>query len=690
MKYLYIILTVIIFGSQSIIAQTFPETFNYQAVARNDDGTVVANSEIVVEVTILQGDNCDNGGTCNTIWQELHYPTTSDFGLFSINIGEGQTTFNGSATDFASIDWTDFTSGSYYLKLRVDFGASGYVNGLIDVGTVKLQSVPYSFSSENAQDLVRTNGKVPISINELLDVNSSTIANNDVLAWNGFEWTNTAITQGGAIAMADITDVSFSALSGNQVLTFDGTSTWSNSTLSTSFLSDFNTAGATSGQAIIYDGTNWVNTSLSVNNISEFSSATPNAGDALVWDGAQWVVQAPGGGSSVWTDDGTYTYYNGGNSVGIGTATPTTALQYSAVGNGGFSVVGTYNATGNIDDLGAGSRMMFYPSTGSFRAGVVDGTQWNNANTGDYSAAFGLNSTANGSYSLVAGRDNIAQSSYCVTFGYNNETQGVSSFAAGTGNIAVGLNSFVVGSGNNQTAGLDADNSIVGGSGNNAYSSECLVVGTNNDAQGQNSIVFGENSKTDANAKGGLAGGFATTARGNYSVTFGEGTTANAFASLVIGQYNNLGTYNQTGWTATDAAFIIGNGADAGNRNNALVMRKNGDIVTETGVYGTAANPSKGSQIDNYKDILNIEGIYFDDGKVVRYGLNTNQVETYFPSLITDFNNGKAINYTGFIPMMIETIQDQQSTIEDLKHENLELKQQLQDFEIRLQALENN
>lgn len=688
MKRLIIFLSVLFLSTQGIYSQTFPETFNYQAVARNDDGSVVANTDIVVEVTIIQGDDCANGGSCSTIWQELHYPTTSNFGLFSINIGQGQTTFAGSAPDFSSIDWNDFSSGSYYLQLRVDFGVSGYVNGLIDVGTVKLQSVPYAFSSKNAQNLVRQSGKVPINLTELLDVDASNLAVNEVLAWNGTGWINANVSSGGPISLNDLTDVTLSGSSSNQLLTFDG-SDWVNSDYSISQLSDVSLSASTSGQSLTYNGTNWVNSTLSTANLSDINFSALTIGEAIIWDGSSWVNQTPSGGSSVWTDDGTYLFYNGGNNVGIGTATPATGFQYSAISDNGFVVDGTFNASGSVYDFGAGSRMSFFPSKGAFRAGTVDGTQWNDALTGDYSAAFGYNSTASGNYSVVAGRMNTALGAYGVAFGYNNEAQGVASLVIGTGNLAIGLNSFVVGTNNNQSAGLDADNSIVGGTGNDAYSTECLVIGTDNDAYGQNSIVFGDNSKTDASGIGSMAGGSGTNARGNYSVALGFGTTAGALSSMVLGQYNTIGSYSATVWNATDAIFIVGNGTGPTVRNNALLIRKNGDVLTETGVYATAANPSKAQKIANYKDILNLDGIYFDDGKAISYSLNPNQVETFFPSLITTFNNDKAINYSGFVPLMIETIKDQQIIINDLQTENETLKQQLQNIEDRLLILEN-
>ena len=56
--------------------------------------------------------------------------------------------------------------------------------------------------------------------------------------------------------------------------------------------------------------------------------AAPGAGQVLGFDGQSfvWTTPSGGGGSSVWSLNGTSTYYNAGN-VGIGTTTPTSKLE---------------------------------------------------------------------------------------------------------------------------------------------------------------------------------------------------------------------------------------------------------------------------------------------------------------------------------------------------------------------------
>jgi len=183
-KIIITILTIVL-CINNIYSQTIPQTFSYQAVARNYEGLPVANQDIVVEITILQGTDCNNGSSCNNLWQELHYPVTNEFGLFSIEIGNGQTTYAGSESDYNNIDWNDVFVGNYFLKVRVDFGEAIFGNGLIDMGITEFLSVPYSLSSEISLDIARTGGKVPISLSELNDVNITTPSDTQVLKWDG-------------------------------------------------------------------------------------------------------------------------------------------------------------------------------------------------------------------------------------------------------------------------------------------------------------------------------------------------------------------------------------------------------------------------------------------------------------------------------------------------------------------------
>ena len=132
-----------------------------------------------------------------------------------------------------------------------------------------------------------------------------------------------------------------------------------------------------------------------------------------------------------------------------------TADSALAVSNGGFSlfrvningaaVFGgdfTGNSTGPrctqggsgavcIPVEGAGTRMLWFPEKAAFRAGYINGTQWDDANIGLYSVAMGQSVRASG--------DNA------VALGVRSTAANGSSFAVGEDNTATGYGSVAMG-----------------------------------------------------------------------------------------------------------------------------------------------------------------------------------------------------------------------------------------------------
>ncbi|HYW07137.1 MAG TPA: tail fiber domain-containing protein [Longimicrobium sp.] len=107
--------------------------------------------------------------------------------------------------------------------------------------------------------------------------------------------------------------------------------------------------------------------------------------------------------------------------------------------DGGALFGGSYDggsSSGGIAADGAGTRMLWYPQKAAFRAGYINGTQWDDANigyfsvaigesvraSGDHGIAFGLRSTAAGSSTFAAGEDNTASGAASVALGYHAHT----------------------------------------------------------------------------------------------------------------------------------------------------------------------------------------------------------------------------------------------------------------------------
>lgn len=117
-----------------LLAQS-PRKFNYQAVVRNTNGTIVANQNIGLRFSIR------NATTTGAIlYSERHVVTTNAFGLVNLQIGGG-TAISGVMAD---IPWG---MGAKFLQVEADLsGGSNYTN----LATMELIAVPYALQAEKA------------------------------------------------------------------------------------------------------------------------------------------------------------------------------------------------------------------------------------------------------------------------------------------------------------------------------------------------------------------------------------------------------------------------------------------------------------------------------------------------------------------------------------------------------------
>ncbi len=125
-----------------------PQGFNFQAVARDADGELIANSDLGVRVSVLQGSE-----TGTAIYTETQTPETNGAGLFELVIGEGE-----SEDTFSAIDWS---SDNYYVKLEIDpAGGTEYE----ELGTTRLLSVPYALLAQNVVNGSGASGDVSLPL----------------------------------------------------------------------------------------------------------------------------------------------------------------------------------------------------------------------------------------------------------------------------------------------------------------------------------------------------------------------------------------------------------------------------------------------------------------------------------------------------------------------------------------------
>lgn len=128
MKKLILTLSVLAIYAITVLAQA-PEKMNYQGVARDNAGNILANQAVGLRISLRSG-----SPTGTIVYQETQGITTNQFGLFAIEIGAGTV---GTGT-FSSINWG---GNSYYVQVEMDpAGGSTYQN----MGTAQLISVPYA------------------------------------------------------------------------------------------------------------------------------------------------------------------------------------------------------------------------------------------------------------------------------------------------------------------------------------------------------------------------------------------------------------------------------------------------------------------------------------------------------------------------------------------------------------------
>jgi hypothetical protein len=89
------------------------------------------------------------------------------------------------------------------------------------------------------------------------------------------------------------------------------------------------------------------------------------------------------------------------------------------------------SAVNCIPAEGAGTRMMWYPEKAAFRAGYINGTQWDDANIGLYSVAMGQNVRASGDNAVALGVRSTAANGSSLAIGEDNTASGYASVALG-------------------------------------------------------------------------------------------------------------------------------------------------------------------------------------------------------------------------------------------------------------------
>lgn len=119
---------------QSLQAQ---KGINYQALIRNQEGTVLINQDIRLRFSLLSG-----GAGGNVAYSEYHDVSTTGQGMINCVLGQGVAI----SGNFSTIDWS---SSDQYLKVELDDNGDGVFS---EIGVSELQAVPYALYAENVRN----------------------------------------------------------------------------------------------------------------------------------------------------------------------------------------------------------------------------------------------------------------------------------------------------------------------------------------------------------------------------------------------------------------------------------------------------------------------------------------------------------------------------------------------------------
>ena len=133
MKKLYFTVCLLM-AAMFLTAQEVPQAINFQAIARDANSEVMANTPIMIQLTILDG--APEG---ELIYREIRSLTTNAYGSFSFQIGRDPYMAVG---EFADIDWA---GGRKFLK--IDYDPTATLSFNLSLGTIEFVSVPYAFAA---------------------------------------------------------------------------------------------------------------------------------------------------------------------------------------------------------------------------------------------------------------------------------------------------------------------------------------------------------------------------------------------------------------------------------------------------------------------------------------------------------------------------------------------------------------
>ena len=258
---------------------------------------------------------------------------------------------------------------------------------------------------------------------------------------------------------------------------------------------------------------------------------------------------------------------------------------------------------GGVPTSGAGTRLMWIPAKYAFRAGRVTSTQWNAENIGNYSVAFGYNTTASGVGSTASGY---------------NENYDTTSFVAGTDTPNIGYGQVAMGY-------ASAGNTL------KAEGTASIAMGANVNALTNNYVlVFGKDFSTDVTQSFNIGFG-----QLDYEFTATQADFKDSILQLGNAIYLTQTDGNEYLDSLNDGYVDIG--ATTGIRLNSPLTRITGDLYVGNNADIDSAIVFDGDTNDGQIKFMEDED-YFESSSFIRTA--TSLYRRYYHLLIDAFNPG--------------------------------------------------
>ncbi len=508
------ILTIVLCASIAY-AQNAPQMFNYQGVARDNGGNVLANQSISLRISLRE-----DAATGPLLYMEDHAVVTNNFGLFNLQIGNGTPV----VSSFSNVAWNEH---QYWLDMEMDPAGGASFQAL---GVSQMVSVPYALYAESSgaslDDAYNAGG---LGNGRTIEAyyGAVKVEGTDGLLVTGTHGSGADIEVSGAGTRMFFNPKKSAFRAGTVI----GTE-WDEASIG-----EYSTS---TGYRSVASGTFSVAIGEQCNSIGEAAVAMGSETNAI----GQHAISL-----------GYYTVATGDISVAIGSGANAGGEEAVALGSNSFAsgdksfAVGPAAQAMGLNSVAIGDHTVAGGSN-AFAFGKDAETSAGNA------FAFGNTAVASAAHAFAIGNEAEATGNHAIAFGQAAEAYGSNSFAHGVGSKALSGYTIAIGSG----AEASGSSSIAIGSGARTTQDAALALGTN----------------VRSEAEFATAIGYSAEATGELSFAAGNQVEASSQGEFVVGQYNTLYTpNNQNVWDPSDRQFVVGNGTGV-NRSDAMVILKNG------------------------------------------------------------------------------------------------------------------